>query len=221
LSGWLLLFWRHRDIDSSTTLGLPLLYDIYNYHQNRLTLLAPVFFRYWRASDDTAYNIAPLFYRRSSPDSSTTVAFPLYWDFQGKVNGQERRTTVLFPLYVGITRPTYTARYIFPTIYWRAGLGPEAGTSRFFLFPLWESAVKRPGDYMWEVALGLFGYERIGRNRYLKVLFFPFELQPRRRPGRLVRQAREAQPPRPPLRPGRPKLVARRDRVGGGGLRPP
>ena len=92
LSGWLLLFWRHRDIDSATTLGLPLLYDIYNYHQNRLTLLAPVFFRYWRASDDTAYNFAPLFYRRSSPDSSTTVAFPLYWDFKGQVNGQERRT---------------------------------------------------------------------------------------------------------------------------------
>jgi hypothetical protein len=178
LSGWLLLFWRHRDIDSSTTLGLPILYDIYNYHQNRLTLIAPVFFRYWRASDDTAYNFAPLFYRRSSPDSSTTVAFPLYWDFKGQVDGQERRTQVLFPLYIGVTRPTYTARFIFPSIYWRTGRGAEAGTSRFFLFPLYESAVKRPGDYMWEVALGLFGYERIGRNRYLKLLFFPFELQP-------------------------------------------
>lgn len=178
LSGWMLLLWFHRNIDSATTLGLPFLYDIYNYHQNRLTLIAPLYFRYWRAADDTAYNFAPLFYRRSSPDSSTTVAFPLYWDFKGKVQGQERRTTVLFPLFVGVRRPTFVARYVFPNIYYRSGLGPEAGTSRLFVFPLWESGVKRPGDYMWEVVLGLFGYERIGRNRYLKLLFIPFELEP-------------------------------------------
>ena len=174
LTNWLLLFWRHRTIDSATTLGLPILYDIHNFHQNRYTFLAPVYFRYWRASDDTAYNIAPLFYRRSSPRDSTTVAFPLLWDF----NGPERRTTVLFPFYVGVRRPTYLARYVFPNIYYRAGLGAAAGTSRLFVFPLWESAVKRPGDYMWEVLLGLFGYERIGRNRYLRVLFIPFELEP-------------------------------------------
>ena len=70
------------------------------------------------------------------------------------------------------------ARYVFPIFYHRTGLGPEAGTSRLFVFPLWESAVKRPGDYMWEVLLGLFGWERIGRNRYLKVLFIPFEMEP-------------------------------------------
>ena len=174
LSGWLLLFWRHRNIDAATTLGLPLFYDIYNYHQSRLTLLAPLYFRYWRASDDTAYNFAPLFYRRSSPAGSSTVLFPLVWDF----SSPERRTTVVFPLFVGIRRETYLARYVFPNIYWRQGLGPEAGTSRLFVFPLWESAVKRPGDYMWEAVLGLFGYERIGRNRYLKLLFIPFELEP-------------------------------------------
>jgi len=28
------------------------------------------------------------------------------------------------------------------------------------------------------VFLGLFGWERIGRNRYLKLLFIPFELSP-------------------------------------------
>jgi hypothetical protein len=31
---------------------------------------------------------------------------------------------------------------------------------------------------MWEVLLGVLGWERIGRNRYLKVLFIPFELEP-------------------------------------------
>jgi hypothetical protein len=31
---------------------------------------------------------------------------------------------------------------------------------------------------MWEALLGMFGYERIGRSRFLKVLFIPFELEP-------------------------------------------
>jgi hypothetical protein len=31
---------------------------------------------------------------------------------------------------------------------------------------------------MWEVLLGMFGWERIGRNRFLRVLFIPFELDP-------------------------------------------
>ena len=31
---------------------------------------------------------------------------------------------------------------------------------------------------MWEVLLGVLGWERIGRSRYLKILFIPFELEP-------------------------------------------
>ena len=46
-----------------------------------------------------------------------------------------------------------------------------------FVFPFWESEVKRPGDYMWEALLGVLGWERIGRNRFLKLLFIPFELE--------------------------------------------
>ncbi len=176
LQGWLLLFWRHRSITSTTTLGLPFLFDVHRFHQSRLTLVVPLLFRYWTAEDQTAYNVAPLllFYRRSSPQDSTTVAFPLFWDFKGP----DRRTTLLVPFFVGVRRPTYVARYVFPNIYYRSGLGTEAGTSRLFIFPIWESAVKRPGDYMWEALLGLFGFERIGRNRYLKLLFIPFQLEP-------------------------------------------
>jgi hypothetical protein len=176
LQGWLMLFWRYRDITSTTTLGLPVFYDIHRFHQSRLTLLVPLLFRYWTAEDQTAYNLAPLllFYRRSTPQDSTTVAFPLFWDFRSP----DRRTTVFVPFFVGVRRPSYVARFVLPNIYYRTGLGPEAGTSRLFVFPFWESAVKRPGDYMWEALLGLFGFERIGRNRYLKLLFIPFELQP-------------------------------------------
>jgi hypothetical protein len=178
LTGLGFLFWHHRDIASSTNLALPLFYDVHNYHESRFTMLAPLFLRYWRASDATTYTVLPLFYRRASGQDtvtdSTTVAFPLFWDFKSA----DRRTTVLFPLFANIHRPTFTARYIFPSIYYRRGEGTAAGTSRLFIFPLWESAEKRPGDAMWEVLLGLFGYERIGRNRYVKVLFVPFQLSP-------------------------------------------
>ena len=53
LTGLAFLFWRHRDIASATHLVLPLFYDVHNFHENRLTLLAPLFMRYWRASDQT------------------------------------------------------------------------------------------------------------------------------------------------------------------------
>jgi hypothetical protein len=174
LTGFLLLFWRHRTITSTTTLGLPLFYDFNSFDESRLTMFLPLFVRYRNQVTDTSIAVAPLFYRRSSPTDSTTVAFPLVWDFRGG----DRRSTVVFPFYAGFRRANWEGRYIFPNIWYRTGLGPEAGTSRLLIFPFWESAVKRPGDYLWEAFLGLFGWERIGRNRYLKLLFIPFELSP-------------------------------------------
>jgi hypothetical protein len=156
------------------TLGLPFFYDVHSFHDTRLTMFLPLFIRYRNEATQNTYFLTPISYRRSSPSDSTTVAFPLVWDF----NSPDRRTTIVFPLYAGFRRPTWHGHFIFPSIWYRTGLGPAAGTSRFFFFPLWESAVKRPGDYMWEALLGLFGFEKIGRNRYLKILFFPFELEP-------------------------------------------
>jgi hypothetical protein len=174
LWGTALILWRAKDITSSTTLGLPLFYDFHSYHERRITMFLPLFFRYRNHVANTSYTFAPLVYRRTGPDDSTTVAFPLVWDFRGG----DRRTTVVFPFYAGFRRPNWEGRYIFPNIWYRTGLGADEGTSRFWIFPLWESAVKRPGDYMWEALLGLFGWERIGRNRYLKLFFIPFELTP-------------------------------------------
>jgi hypothetical protein len=174
LSTWLLLFWRRSDITSSTTLGLPLFYDVHSYHESRLTMLLPLFLRYRNEVSDQSYTVAPLFYRRSGATDSSTIAFPLYWRFWS----QERSTTVVFPFYFGVRRPTWEGNFIFPSIWYSRGLGPEAGTSHFWFVPFWESQVKRPGDYMWEALLGVLGWERIGRNRYLKVLFIPFELEP-------------------------------------------
>ncbi len=173
LSSWLMLFWHRRNITSSDFYGLPLVYDFHAYHQSRLTMAVPLFFRYRNQATGTTTTLAPLFFRRSSASHSTTVAFPLLWRFWSP----ERSTTVVFPFYVGVRRPTFAASYVFPNIYYRKGLGSAAGTSQLFVFPFWESQVKRPGDYMWEALLGLVGWERIGRNRFLKLLFIPFELE--------------------------------------------
>jgi hypothetical protein len=173
LSEWLLLFWRRTNITSSTTVGLPLFYDLHAYHQSRFTTLFPLYFRYRNEISEQTITIAPLVYHRAGPQDSTTVAFPLLWRFWS----EERSTTVFFPLYFNVRRPTFDASYIFPNIYYRTGRGVLAGTSHLVVFPLWESEVKRPGDYMWEALLGLVGWERIGRNRFLKLLFIPLELE--------------------------------------------
>jgi len=174
LSSWFLLFWRSRNITSSMTIGLPLFYDFHSYHQSRFSMVLPLFFRYRNETTGTATTVAPLFFRYASPTDSTTIAFPLLWRFWSP----DRATTIVFPFYFNVRRPTSDTTYVFPNIYYRKGLASEAGTSHLFVFPLWESQVKRPGDSMWEALLGIVGWERIGRNRFLKLLFIPFELEP-------------------------------------------
>lgn len=174
LTTFLAIFWRHHDIASSTTLALPLFYDFHEVHESRTTVLVPLFLRHHRDADDTTFWLAPLFYRRSAPTESTTVAFPLYWDFKSGSN----RTTLLMPFFAHWRRPTHTGTWVFPTYYYREGLAPNGhpdGTYRRVLIPFFESAVKRRGDYMWEVLGGLVGHESVGRNRYLKIFFITFE----------------------------------------------
>ncbi|HJX62555.1 MAG TPA: hypothetical protein VJ860_01225, partial [Polyangia bacterium] len=59
LSTWLLLFWHRSNITSSTTLGLPLYYDLHSYHESRLTMLLPLFLRYRNEASDQSYTVAP------------------------------------------------------------------------------------------------------------------------------------------------------------------
>jgi hypothetical protein len=176
LETFLALYWHRRTIASELRLVLPLYYDIHDLHQSRTTVLFPLLFRHHNEEEQTTFWIAPLFYRSSNPADTSTVFFPLYWSFT-HADGQS--TTLLFPLYAHWRRPTYQSTYVFPTYYYREGLGPKGpdGTWRRLIVPFWESAVKRPGDYMWEVLGGLFGRESIGRNRYLKIFFMTFETQ--------------------------------------------
>ena len=174
---WLGLFWRRSDIASATTLVLPLFLDVHDYRASRTTLLLPLFVRHANETTGDAYLLAPLLYRHTGPTMATTVAFPLFWDFKRA----DRRTTLLLPLFAHWTRPTYSATYVFPIFYYRKGLvagaGTPDGTWRLFIPPLFDAAVKRPGDLRWEILGGLFGKERIGRNHYLRVFFMTFETQ--------------------------------------------
>jgi hypothetical protein len=175
-STYLLLYWRFRDIASVTTLVVPVYWDFHDINQSRTTIVFPLLFRHHNDTEQTTYWLAPLFYRHSTPTDSTTVGFPLVWDFK---RGPDHRTTLVLPFYAHWRRASYASTYIFPTYYYTEGRGPSGpdGTYRRLIAPFFESAVKRPGDYMWEVLGGLFGTERIGRNHYLKLFFMTFETQ--------------------------------------------
>ncbi|HVZ74435.1 MAG TPA: hypothetical protein VHJ20_18770 [Polyangia bacterium] len=173
----LLLYWRSSDVTSSTTLGLPLYYDFHDYTLSRTTVFVPFVFRHANEVAGTVTWIAPLFYRHSTPTESTTVAFPFVWDFREGTD----RTTIVFPFYASWHRDDHDSTWVFPTIYRRTGLAPDGqpdGTWHTVVAPFYAAAVKRPGDYMWEVLGGLFGHERVGRNRYLKLFFMRFEQAP-------------------------------------------
>jgi len=170
----LLLYWHHADKASSQRLVLPLFYQFERAGVASTTILLPFYARHRNEVDDTTTTLLPLFYRRVDRQDSTTVGFPLYWSFQSP----DRGTSMLLPFYVHLRRPAWRATYIFPNVYYRTGQGPAAGTSELHVFPFWEHASRRPGDTFWQALLGLVGYERIGRNRYMKLLFIPFEITP-------------------------------------------
>jgi hypothetical protein len=177
LSSTLALLWHYRDIASSTWVGLPLYYDVHDYKLSRTTLLLPLFFRYANEAKGTSTAVAPLFYRHTTPTDVTMVGFPLLWDFK---RGNDR-TTVVFPFFARWRRADHVGTYVFPIYYARTGLGPDGnpdGTYRHFVFPFYDSGVKRRGDFMWEVLGGLFGHERIGHHNYLRLFYFTIETSP-------------------------------------------
>ena len=174
---WAALFWRSANVTSATTAVVPLFYDVHHYDTSRTTTFIPLFVRHNNEVTKETYWFAPFFYSHTGPRISTHVLFPLIWDLKR----DDRRTTIVLPLYAHWTRPTHSGTYVFPNIYYRKGFVPGGvagtprepdGTWRLLIPPLFEAAVQRPGDFRWEVLGGLFGKERIGRNHYLKLFFF-------------------------------------------------
>ena len=59
---------------------------------------------------------------------------------------------------------------------------PPDGTYRRFVglvLPVYDSGVKRPGDFMWNLFGGLVGHERIGHHQFMRLFWlFTFETGP-------------------------------------------
>jgi hypothetical protein len=177
------LFWRYRDIASATTVVLPLFYDVHDYQLSRTTALFPLFVRHRRESDQHTYWVSPFFYSHTGPGYATTFGFPLafvplYWDIK---RGNDE-TTVAFPLYYRWRRAGYRSTLVIPSYYHQEGLrddGSPDGTYRRivgFVLPIYDSAVKRPGDFMWNLLGGLVGRESVGAHRFLRLFWlFTFE----------------------------------------------
>jgi hypothetical protein len=180
------VYWHYRDIASSTRVVLPLFYDVHEYQVSRTTAVFPLFVRRHIAAEERTYWVSPFFYSHTSPTYSTTFGFPLvfvplYWD----IKRGDNRTTAVLPLFYKWRRASYQSTLVVPFYYHQEGLRPDGtpdGTDHRFVgvvLPVYESAVKRPGDFMWRLLLGLVGGERIGHHRYLRLFwFFDVELEP-------------------------------------------
>ncbi len=183
------LFWRHSSPTARTVVVLPLFVGRYSRRGSGWSVAVPIFYHHYNARrrehsvvvppglyvrhgpKRTNVALLPLFWHSSRPGRSTTVAFPLVWDFK---RGHRRRT-VVFPLFWRFADKHRVHTVVLNTYYRR---DRKKGTYRLLILPLLEVARKRPGDIKVGVLGGLFGYERIGRNRYLKLFFARIRLKP-------------------------------------------
>jgi hypothetical protein len=183
------LFWRRKTIEQTNTVVFPIYWDFHDRYRQRTTALLPFFVRHADYAKKSSWILTPPgLWLRSRPDGndavvfplvwhfgqskrSSTVVFPLYWDFKR----EKRRSTVLFPFYWRFDRPDARTTIVFNTYYRR---NKRDGTYNFHFFPFFQLQRRRVGDIRVDVLAGLFGYERIGRNRILTLLFFPIALKP-------------------------------------------
>jgi hypothetical protein len=193
----LLLFWHVKRIDGRNTVLFPLYWDFHSYEARRTTVVFPLFFRFAdRSTRRTTWIVPPLLlggtshphgndvtwfpllWRAQQRDEGYTVFFPLYWDFwRGRT-----RTTVVFPLGFRADRAATETWLVLNTF---VRLYKKTDGYQVMFLPIFEWARERPQDLRWEVVLGLVGYERVGRERYLKVLWIPFRMQSPA-PGRMA-----------------------------------
>jgi hypothetical protein len=181
--------WVSRTVTSRTVFVLPFVYDRLDRDEARTTAVLPLFYRrrvYHK--QETTWLFPPALYIRTDPRETDVVLFPLLWHF-GRPG---RSTTVGFPLYWDFKRPGSRSTVFFP-LFWRFEKGDKVKmlilnmwvsynradkTYQYIFFPLFEVSRKRPGDFKFSFLGGLFAYERIGRNRFIWLLFIPIELKP-------------------------------------------
>jgi hypothetical protein len=177
-------------------------------HRSKRTavdVLLPLGWRYRnrRRAETTVFTL-PGYYGSWSPHHRRHVLFPLLWHHRRGVGPRTRGHTVAFPLYWSFHRPGRHSRVFFPLVWdFRRGdrrttvalnvlyrRDTRRRTYDFHVLPLFRLQRKRPQDIKVSVLGGLVGYERIGRNRYMKLLFIPIELAPAKARAKVSRRGK-------------------------------
>lgn len=133
-----------------------------------------VLYLFYRSRDRRFTEAMGIYWHRSG-ERGYRVAFPLYWRFKR----QRRDSTVVFPVYWDFARGSRRTTVVVNTLYIRDKVNK---TYDFHFLPVVRVQRKRPTDFKISFVAGLFGYERIGANRFLKVFLIPLELK-RKAPG--------------------------------------
>jgi len=180
------LLWHRRRQEGSTTLALPLLWDVHHRGVSRSTLVFPLYLRRRDVARQTTSHLTHLLWLRRHPAGTDVVAFPVLWHFTGRDSSSTvvfpllwrfqrpgRRSTVVFPLYWDFTRAGTRTTVVLNTLYRR---NKARRTYDFHFLPLVRVQRKRPTDIKLSLLAGLFGYERVGRDRFLKLFLVPIDL---------------------------------------------
>ena len=180
------LLWHSRRTERSTTVVVPVLWDFHRRGVKRSTLVFPFYLRHRDEQRDRTTHLTHLLWLRHRPDGNDAVLFPVLWHFGGKQRAStvvfpllwhfrrpDRQSTVLFPLYWDFTRGQMRTTVVVNTLYRR---NTSKKTYDFHFIPLVRVQRKRPTDFKLSLLAGLFGYERIGADRFLKLFLIPIDL---------------------------------------------
>ena len=180
------VYWHYRDIASSTRVVLPLFYDVHEYQVSRTTAVFPLFVRHHIAAEERHLLGVAVLLQPHQPDLQHHVRVSA--GVRAAVLGHQARRQshdggAAAVLQVAASElPVDAGGSVLLPPGRPAPDGTPDGTDHRFVgvvLPVYESAVKRPGDFMWRLLLGLVGGERIGHHRYLRLFwFFDVELEP-------------------------------------------
>jgi hypothetical protein len=217
--------WLNRKVTGKTLVVFPFWWDSHDYYKSRTTAVFPLFYRKREyPKDKTTWLFPPGVWVETSPKETSVVVFPLVWHFSKKKEAATKSSTVVFPLYWDFKRTNRRTTIVFPFVWYFDRPNTKTlvvlntyyrkdkrdGTYRLFCIPFFDFGAPRPGDFRLSILGGMFGYERVGRNRYLKMFFFPIELSPLpRKKGRKGGQKAPARKSRvAPRRDRRPPRLA-------------
>lgn len=190
MAGPVLPLWinyHDKDIDQHAYALLPFLYR--NTSHTRSDVLTPLFGRFenigvsrtfWvfpniTASFDThgfETDIHPIVYVGRSDQTRHTVVAPVYWDFADP----DKRLTIGFPLYWRFAdhKDDSVVEVVANTLYTQKRTS-EGLNWAFHVLPFF-SYGESPSGYFWNVLLGLAGYEKTAKAKYVKALWLPIKV---------------------------------------------